>query len=80
MSLEDDVRALISAGREKGLAEHDEIRRNVEADEADKPSTEYGYVEETALYSDLAEIRGYAEGLRDAILILARAIDHERGA
>jgi hypothetical protein len=78
MSLEDEVQTLIAAGREKGLAEHDEIRRNVEADELDKPSGDYGYVEEVARWSDLAEFRGYVEGLRDAVLLLARAIDSER--
>ena len=78
MSLEDEVQALIAAGRERGLTQHDEIRRNVEADETDKPSSEYGYVEEIARWSDLAEFRGYVEGLRDSILLLARAIDSER--
>jgi hypothetical protein len=78
MSLEDEAQALIAAGREKGLAEHNEIRRNVEADEGDKPSSDYGYVEEIARWSDLAEFRGYVEGLRDAVLLLARAIDSER--
>jgi hypothetical protein len=78
MSLEDDVQALIASGREKGLAEHQEIRRNVETDEPDKPSRDYGYVEDIARWSDLAEVRGYVEGLRDAVLLLARAIDSER--
>jgi len=78
MSLEDEVKAAITAGLERGKAEHDEIRRNVEADELEKPSAEYGYVEEIARFSDLAQFRGYTEGLRDAILLLARAIDSER--
>ena len=80
MSLEDEVKAAITAGRDRGKTEHDEIRRNVEADELDKPSAEDGYVEEIARFSDLAEFRGYTEGLRDAILLIARAIDSERPA
>jgi hypothetical protein len=78
MSLEDDVKAAIDAGKQKGQAEHAEIRRNVEAGDTDKPSDEYGYVEEIARWSDLAEFRGYVEGLREAVVLIARAIDSER--
>jgi hypothetical protein len=78
VSLEGDVRAVITAGKDKGLAESAEIRRNVEAGDTDKPSGEYGYVEEIARWSDLAEFRGYVEGLREAIVLIARSIDSER--
>lgn len=77
MSLEEDVQTLIDEGVAKGKREHEAIRANVKDDEKGTPSPEYGWVEEIARFSDLAEFRGWIEGIRDALLAVARAIDEQ---
>jgi hypothetical protein len=79
MSLEKEVDLLIRDGQSKGKAESIQIRLQTGSGEEEQPSGEYGYVEDIVRMSDVAEIRGYLDGLRDAVMALARAID-ETGA
>ena len=76
VSLEDDVRALIRTGRDRGAQEYEAIRAKVDAGKDAEPSGgPYGLREDIANFSDLARVRGYLEGLEDAVLCLARALD-----
>jgi hypothetical protein len=78
MSLENEVDLLIRDGQSKGKAESIQIRLHAGSGEEEQASGEYGYVEDIVRMSDVAEIRGYLDGLRDALMALARAIDGTR--
>jgi hypothetical protein len=78
MSLENEVDLLIRDGQSKGKAESIQIRLQTGSGETEQPSGEHGYVEDIVRISDVAEIRGYLDGLREAVMALARALDETR--
>jgi hypothetical protein len=55
-----------------------QIRLQTGSGETEQPSGERGYVEDIVRISDVAEIRGYLDGLREAVIALARALDETR--
>jgi hypothetical protein len=71
MSLENEVDLLIRDGQSKfGCSSSPETVCN--------RIWKYGYVEDIVRMSDVAEIRGYLDGLREAVMALARAIGETR--